>query len=300
MRESTFQSYKKRVLRVLVHIQQNLDADLRLEELARLAHFSPYHFHRVFRGMVGESLGEHIRRLRLERSAFRLKKSRVPVTIIAFEAGYETHESFIRAFRGAFGEAPSRFRSSQRTGVCAAAPSGVHYDPAGRVKDFRSRRSGGWRMKVEIRHVEPMRVAFMRHVGPYSQCGATWGRFMAWAGSNGLLGPAALFIGICHDDPDVTPSERIRYDACVTVGEDFEPQGEVGIQTIPGGEYAVTTHEGPYDTLGETYARLCGEWAPRSGREFRSAPCFEVYLNDPESEAPEDLLTDVYVPLEPL
>jgi AraC family transcriptional regulator len=90
---------------------------------------------------------------------------------------------------------------------------------------------------------------------------------------------------------------KIRYDACVTVDETFQPSGDIGVQVIPGGEYAVTTHFGPYDKLGETYTELLGQWLPRSGRELRSTPCFEVYLNDPQSTEPEDLITDIYAPL---
>jgi AraC family transcriptional regulator len=105
---------------------------------------------------------------------------------------------------------------------------------------------------------------------------------------------------VCHDDPEVTPPERIRYDACVTVDEGFLPHDKIGVQTIAGGEYAVTTHEGPYEELGETYRQLLGQWLPRSGRELASAPCFEAYLNDPNSTDPADLLTDIHAPLQPL
>jgi AraC family transcriptional regulator len=124
MKEVTLLTYKERILRVLVYIQQNLDRELKLEEIARLAYFSSYHFHRIFRGMVGESLQEHIRRLRLERAALRLKNSSTPVTSVAFDAGYGTHESFIRAFRAMFGEAPSRFRLSRK----GFAPHGRHHE----------------------------------------------------------------------------------------------------------------------------------------------------------------------------
>ena len=102
MKSETQQTYQERILKVLVYIQNHLDETLSLEELAGVAHFSPYHFHRIFRGMVGESLMEHVRRLRLERAAHRLKFTDSPVTRIAFEAGYETHEAFTRAFRALF------------------------------------------------------------------------------------------------------------------------------------------------------------------------------------------------------
>jgi len=153
-------------------------------------------------------------------------------------------------------------------------------------------------MKVEIEYREPTRAAFMRHVGPYGDVGATWEKFLPLLGKEGLLGGGALLIGICHDDPEVTPQDKIRYDACVSVDDTFLPFGEVGVQVIPGGDYAVTTHFGPYNKLGETYTRLVGQWLPRSGRELRTTPCFEIYLNDPEGTDPEDLLTDIYAPLE--
>jgi len=152
-------------------------------------------------------------------------------------------------------------------------------------------------MKVAIEHRNPIRVAFMRHVGPYDEVGETRDRLMPLLGKEGLLGGDTHFIGICHDDPDVTPKDKIRYDACVSVDKSFQPWGEIGVQTIWGGDYAVTTHFGSYNGLGETYTRLLGQWAPRSGRELGTNPCFEIYLNDPQSTEPEDLLTDIYAPL---
>src|SRR5262245_8168875 len=114
MNTATLRDYQERILRVLVHIQCHLDHALDLEKLAAIAHFSPYHFHRVFRGMVGEPVKEHVRRLRLERAAGQLKATDRAVTQIAFDAGYETHEAFTRAFRATFEESPIEFRRSHR------------------------------------------------------------------------------------------------------------------------------------------------------------------------------------------
>ena len=297
MRTVTLQDYKRRMLRVLVHIQQHLDDRLRLEELAGLACFSPCHFHRVFKGMVGESVKEHIRRLRLERAASQLKLGAASVTHIAFDAGYESHEAFTRSFRAAFGLPPSQFRSSNKRKTATLAPSGLHYGHGTAVRDFKATQRESKAMKVKIENREPVRVAFMRHVGPYGEVGATWDKFLPVLGKDGLLGGDSLIVGICHDDPEVTWPDKIRYDACVTVDETFQPSGDIGVQVIPGGDYALTTHFGPYDKLGETYTELLGQWLPRSGRELRSTPCFEVYLNDPQSTEPEDLITDFYAPL---
>jgi AraC family transcriptional regulator len=296
MKKSTQQEYTKRILGVLVFIQKNLDEELSLEEYARVAHFSPYHFHRIFRGMVGESLHEHIRRLRLERAATQLKRTDRTIIEIALEAGYETHEAFTRAFRSLCGCAPSRYRRDNSVAVVFSP--GVHYQDDGSTNDLQLP-TGGESMEVRIERVEAMRVAFVRHVGPYNRVETAWERLCTQLGKDGLLGPGTKFIGICYDDPEVTPPERVRYDACVTVDNDFEAQDDVGAQTIGGGEYAVTTHVGPYSLLGQTYAKLLGQWLPRSGRELRSEPSLEVYLNTPESTDPEDLITDICAPLAP-
>jgi AraC family transcriptional regulator len=297
MRTVTLQDYRRRMLRVLVHIQQHLDEPLALEALASLACFSPYHFHRLFKGMVGENLQEHIRRLRLERAAGQLKLTAMPVTRIAFDAGYESHEAFTRAFGALFGRSPSSFRSARRTPPLPQAPSQVHYAPGKPAGRFKTTPPGEVAMKVKIKSMPPLRVAFMRHVGPYSEVGSTWDKLLPVLGRDGWLGGDCMILGICHDDPEVTPPDKIRYDACVTVDEAFVPEGDLGVQVIAGGEYATATHFGPYQKLGETYAQLFGQWLPRSGRELRSAPCFEVYLNDPQTTDPEDLLTDIYIPL---
>jgi len=296
MKRSTQQEYTKRILNVLVFIQKNLDDERSLEEYARVAYFSPYHFHRIFRGMVGESLHEHIRRLRLERAATRLRRTDRAVLEIALEAGYETHEAFTRAFRSLCGCSPSRYRRDHSLGLVLGA--GVHYQENGSTNNLQLP-AGGETMEVRIERVEPMRVAFVRHVGPYHEVGTAWERLCTRLGKDGLLGPGTKFIGICYDDPEVTPAEKIRYEACVTVDDDFEAEDDVGVQTIGGGEYAVTTHIGPYNLLGQTYAGLLGQWLPRSGRELRSEPSLEFYLNAPESTDPEDLITDIYAPLEP-
>ena len=108
-----------------------------------------------------------------------------------------------------------------------------------------------------------------------------------------------LLIGISHDDPNITPEKRIRYDACITFAGEAKPEGEVGIQTIAGGRYAVFLHRGPHEGLGATYGAIFSGWLPASGARLREAPCFEVYLNrDPRRTKPENLRTEVWVPVE--
>lgn len=281
MRAETAESYQERINRVLAHIEQRLDSPLPLDELAEVARFSPFHFHRIFRGMTGESVKEHVRRLRLQRAAQRLRDGSDPVTEIAFDAGYQTHESFTRAFRAMFGDSPSGFRESRRELRFAREAVPPAAEP----------------IAVRTERFSATRLAFVRHVGAYNEVGIAWQKLYAWAGRTGLLGPGVEPLGVVHDDPEITPPERLRYDAAFVVNERVKPEGEVGIEELPPSEYAVATHRGPYEMLYLTYCRLCGEWLPASGREARTAPSIEFYRNTPMHTRPDDLVTDIHLPL---
>ena len=296
MRQTTRDDYRERMLRVLVHIQRNLDDELQLEDLASLACFSPFHFHRVFRGMVGEPVGQHVRRLRLERAASRLKHTSHGILDIALEAGYESHAAFTRSFRDTFGASPSDFREASNLAYRLESASRVHFGDESRFEPIRSEDPP---MTVEIRSLEPTRIAFLRHVGPYDQVAGTWEQLTDWVGRECLFGADVRFFGMCWDDPEVTPAEKIRYDACVTIGDEVEPEGEIGVSQLEGGRYAVALHEGPYDRLNETYATLLGDWFPGHGHDPGEPPSLEFYLNDPDGTEPEDLLTEVCMPLGP-
>ena len=153
-------------------------------------------------------------------------------------------------------------------------------------------------MKPELRTVDAIPVMFVRRTGPYGQgAGEAFGVLCGYAGPRGLIGPATRVIGISHDDPRVTEEAKCRFDACLTVEGDFEPEGEVGRKTIAGGRYAVFLHQGPYERMGPTYESIFKDWLPASGEQLREEPSFELYLNGPEEVKPEDLRTEIWIPL---
>jgi AraC family transcriptional regulator len=297
MKTTTQNTYYQRIHHVLLFIQSNLDGDLSLDTLAATAHFSPIHFHRIFKGMVGETLVEHVRRIRLERAAIRLSIGTSTVTDAAFDAGYGTVESFSRSFKKMFGCPPSKYQITHWEKLYKRIPGSVHFLPAEVRPNLVINREKETDMKVTITTVAPMQVAFVRNIGPYDGCQKAWKTLCNWAGPKGLLIETAKFIGVCYDDPQVTPAKNIRYDACISIDNNIEVEGEVGMQTLSGGEYAVALHKGPYSNLEKTYAELMGIWLPQSRREFREAPSFEIYLNDPENTPAEELLTELYLPL---
>jgi len=198
MKPETRNFYEQAVRRAAELIVSNLDAALDLDVLATAASLSPFHFHRVFRGMVGETPLELHRRLRMERAAWSVLNDGSSITTIAFDAGYETHEAFTRAFAAQYGCPPSDFRK-RRDGVdpeCARSPqielaarSGIHFSrsPQPITVNFSS---GEQTMNVEITTRPELRVAAVRHVGPYNQISEAFGRLGDVAGKGA---PAALY-----------------------------------------------------------------------------------------------------------
>lgn len=287
-RDTTTRDCRERINRVIFFIEAHLGEPLNLEDLAKVAYFSPYHFHRIFAAFTGETLAAFIRRLRLERAAQHLLHLDAPVTEIALGAGYETPSAFTRAFAGHFGVSPTEYRKRHEPvsllGARLLALTNL-------VEDVT--------MTPEIRTIDPMPVLFVRRTGPYYQAaGEAFGVLCQFAGPRGLLGPASRMIGISHDDPHVTGESKFRYDACVTIDREVKPEGEVGQKTIAGGKYAVFLHAGAYEGFQQTYDQIFKAWLPGSGEKLREEPCFEVYLNSPDQVKPEDLRTEIWLPLQ--
>lgn len=273
------EDYEQRILRVLLEIESSLDHPWTLEVLARIAAFSPYHFHRLFTSMVGEGVAAYIRRVRLERAAGRLTSAGLPVVEIAREAGYPNPEAFSRAFVRRFGMPPRKFRET----VSAWSVSGDRAadDPGAAAERVMAR----WRAASALRQAETPTVeivelpaipcAFVRATGGYAIAGArAWIRLNFWAYRHGVRACHRRRFTIGHDDPALTDESRLRLDACVALetGEALHATGRVGILEIPAGEYARLEHLGPIKTIAGAFAELYGRWLPESGREPAPAP----------------------------
>jgi AraC family transcriptional regulator len=296
--KTTWNDYQERILRVLTHVQEHLDEALDLDELARVACFSSFHFHRVFAAMTGETIADHVRRLRLERAAMELRSGAKQVVQVALDAGYEAHEAFTRSFKAAYGVSPAQFRRATGPVAILAAPSGVHFRPGVPLTTFNTNHITTKVMKVITKKIKPMRVAYMRHVGPYESIGPTWKDLLARLSADKQIRKRSVYIGMGHDNPAVTPVAELRYDACVTVEGAYEPKKPVKLQTIAGGDYAVAKNC-PIGKIKEAFQYLFAKWLARSSRELRPVPSFIVFVGVRDGVAPKKLRADIYMPLQP-
>ncbi|GAB3406129.1 AraC family transcriptional regulator [Flindersiella endophytica] len=288
--------YEAMVRQVILELQQRLDDPPTFRELAAACYLSPYHFHRIFRAITGESPAELSRRLRLERGAWQARNTADPITTIAFASGYATHEAFTKAFQAGFGLSPSAFRIAGRNCPGIRAPNGVHYHPAG-VARFHLPKTSGVPMQVEVVELPTTRLAAVRHRGPYFQIGSAFGTLEQHIAKLGLpKEPETLLVAVYYDDADSKPAAELESVAAISVADDADI-GELEETSLPAGKYLRAQFVGHYSGLPAAWQRLYAEVIPTSGHTLRDGVCFEAYLSDHATTAPDDLRTDLYVPI---
>lgn len=274
-------NYEDRLNRVTAYIYDHLDDELNFETLAGVAALSPYHWHRIYHAMRGETIAATAKRLRLQRAAVDLAQSARTIEDIAARAGYGGVQAFTRAFSDAYGLPPARYRAE-----------GSHADfKPGQLEAPRA----NWR--IEIRQVPPMSLLTVEHVGSYMEIGRAFEVLFGRAAAMNLLTPETRMIGVYCDDPTATPEDELRSRAAIIAPPGAEATAPLRRVETRGGEYAVLRHKGPYADMRAAYLWLFGTWLPQSGREAANAPVMEAYLNNPRDTPPPELLTELLLPL---
>lgn len=280
----TQQFYAERVNIVIEYINEHLHEQLDIKKLAQISHFSPYHFHRIIRVFLGESLGAYVSRTRVETGAKLLRYSHHSIEEIAYNVGFETPSSFSKAFKKYFNISPSYYRANKAfTKQTIIKP--IYTMPLHEPK---------------IIERKDCIAIYIRLIGVYGShdYASTSKKLWAYIGKHNLYGPQLETIGISHDDPRVTEGIKCRYDACVAVHKPVKPEGDIGVKTIPGGKFAVFLHKGSYIKLQETFDAIFSKWIFENDIELRNAPIMEKYINNPyETPNEEDLLTEIYLPI---
>ncbi|TXT36335.1 MAG: AraC family transcriptional regulator [Planctomycetota bacterium] len=265
-----FEDLQPRILATLVRIQSRLREPLTVESLATEAEMSASHFAAVFRGMVGESVHQHVRRLRLEWGANLLRMYEWTTERIARESGFESREAFARAFKLAFGVSPDRFRRERRDEWKLPGPSGVHFVVSGEPPQFTPIPDGSRSIFVRIVEQPSFRVAFQRYVGPERSAHRVWYTFLPLAAAYGLISSKPTFLGFGYDDDELTPPDRYRYDAAIVLPPEssFCGFGPIGVREFPASLEVQHELVGTFDDLDAAWNALTFQWLPQSDFEL--------------------------------
>jgi AraC family transcriptional regulator len=296
MKTITLETYAKRIERVLHYMVDHLDDvdqnPLDIHRLAEEAFLSPYHFHRVYVAMMGETVADTLRRHRLHRAAIKLTASATPIALLASEAGYGSVQAFTRAFREAYGIPPAQYRLH---GKLSAALQSISIE-------FKSKEHPMFNLAdVHIQNLPAIRIATLQHKGDYQTIGSTFERLMVWAAGQGLVKAGTRTFGIYYDDPKSKPADELRSDACVEIPSSYQhdasSHAEIRTSKTSDRRCAVFVFTGPYSELENPYRWLYDTWLPQSGEEPRNEAPFEEYLNDARNTPPAELKTAICIPL---
>jgi AraC family transcriptional regulator len=270
-----FDRWRHRFERAASLLSGRLDDPPSLAEIASAAAVSPFHFHRIWRALTRETVGQTILRLRMEASQELLLVENASVTETATALGFGTPQSFARAFRRHTGVTPSEHRSSQSSIA---------------ERDTRH-------MKVSIdRRGEIVVIALRREGKPYTELNVTFGQVWSWAEATDILKNLQGIYGIPLDDPASVPDDELRYDACLALGVASAPE-PFQVLRLPAGEFACLRHFGSYDGLEAATQYVMGEWLLSSGREPADFPILHHFHNDPDQTPVHELVTDILLPL---
>ncbi|MDH5325467.1 MAG: AraC family transcriptional regulator [Gammaproteobacteria bacterium] len=323
-RENENSEYLRRVNRVLDYLDENYSEELSLESLAGIANFSPYHFHRIFKGIVGESLFKYTQRIRVEKAANFLKyQSNRTVSDIASECGFGSPASFARTFKEYYGvsatewkkgthkeysknrKVPSKDCEEVSKSWKGIIVSSLYIDPSTNNSRWRVNMLNRSAISIEVKKLPQVSVAYIRHIGEFKGETEKWAalfhRLMKWGGARGLLKcPGTEFFTVFRDDLNLTDYAKFKADVCISVDSNTKPDGEVGVSIIPAGAYAVASFEIDGDEFEQAWDLVYSEWLPSSGYQPDERCCFERYLNDPKLHPKNKHVIEVCIPVRPL
>lgn len=269
--------YAQRIDRVIDYLRANLHRPVKLAELADVACFSEFHFHRIFSAVAGETLNNFTSRLRLEKAARLLRYSEQSLTDIALDCGFSSSATFSRAFRAGYDTSPSQFRKSGEIKKSKICKELFPQDAYGLAMSAEEKRAA---FPVKLIDIPERQVAYIRVTNAFDMdkvLGALR-TLIEWAKSQNIFSQGILF-GMTVDDPHVTPKHLYRYEVCLASSLPFECMEGMSKLKMPAMRYAVVEVSGDLHKVATAWDYLYRDWLVNSEYEPEHAPALEVFLD---------------------
>lgn len=311
-KELSRQEYTARINRVMDYIGKNISQVIDLSVMADIASFSPYHFHRIFTFITGETPNNFVSRIRLERAASLLQDStKDTISEIAFRCGFINVSSFSRAFKSFFGVSAKEFR---RLDKAIYIKNGIRYSknckPISKIgKNIQQVNEQICSVelneliimdtKIEIKQMPELNLIYCRHMGAFNKIGQAYEKLFKWAVPRGLVTSSTKTVTVYHDDPAITGVEKVRQDASIIVEKDVKVEGEIGKSTVSAGKYAIGHFEIKETAFELAWNTMCS-WLTESGYQPGEGSTYELYHNDYNEHPEHKFIVDICIPVKPL
>ncbi len=295
--------YKNRINRVFEFIDENLESDLSLNAVSEIAFFSPFHFHRVFKFVTGETLNEYVTRRRIEKSALDLLHKNITTTGVAHKYGFSDNSSYSRTFKKYFGVSPTVFKKQNPNRHSKIrqlkSKNGQEYPDYEKYICIIDNLKKWTKMnaKIEIRETPELHLAGVTHVGVNGIENA-FEKLMKWAIPKGFLkNPEAKMGRIFYDSFKVTAPDKVRMSIFLTTYEPFETENEINKLMINKGKCIVGRFEITPNEFEKSWTSLF-IWMNENGYKKGIENPFEIYYNDYREHPENKFLVDLHIPIE--
>ncbi len=295
---TTADDYLLRVNRVIDHVMRHLDSPDRLTSLAKIAKLSPFHFHRVFQMLVGETPADFVKRLRLQKAlSLMASQSTRSLTDIALSCGFASSSDFSRSFRQRFGTSPRSFDLAEWRVEHSQVLEAMASKSSEQFKiDRLPSRTNPDKFRVRLCELPKRRVAYIRVTRPYEGDRVLQAaqRLQAWADRRGF--GDGQWLGYQWENPEITALKDCCYYVAVEASE-FRPAGEIGAFEFPALTVADIEIHGSIELELRALQWLYGSWLPRSRFVPADEPCFEAWTGRPFAHGVEKFELNVQLPL---
>ncbi|SKB96816.1 AraC family transcriptional regulator [Sphingobacterium nematocida] len=304
--------YINRIIRVMEYIDQHLDQAIDLSKMADIASFSPFHFHRIFTLMTGETPNTYVSRIRLEKVGRLLQsETKLSIATIAFDCGFENLSSFSRAFKKQFNISAKEFRQEAK-GIFSK--EGIRYSKNGNAvskigKNIQQidaqfcsvelKQLILMDIKIEIKQMPALKLICYRRTGAFNQIGQAYEELFKWAAPRGLLNANTKALSMYHDDPSITEIAKMRNDACLVVDRDVDVEGEIRKSQTQEGKYAVGYFEIGIKDFEKAWNTMYA-WLSESGYQPKESSPYEIYHNDNNQHPEKKFIVEICIPVKQL
>jgi len=296
----------QRINKVVDYIQFNLASELPISTLADISCYSEFHFNRIFKKVLGQSVHQFVQRLRIEKAADRLiAYPQESITEIGLLCGFSTSSSFAKCFKQYFRVNATNWRSA----VLAAenSASGHTLNQVKKISFIDGKTCWNYAVgeqtrRVELEDIPPTKIIYVRNIGAYQANEALfkelYDRLFSWAVPRGLVKPESNLFNIYSDNPQITNTEFLRVMIALPVYEKVKSSGQIGLSLMKGGQYGVcrfTLKNGEFQSAWDWMYQV---WLPRSGFEIDDREVFERSVNVEHGETTQ-YTVDICIPIRP-
>jgi len=290
MQKSKTQTYyQQKSEAVLRYIGNHLDGDLSVKTLSEQSGISRFHFHRLMRAALGEPLGSYIDRIRLETAITLIRYGVMPMQDIAGHIGYQDLSSFSKAFAKEFGVSPNDYKADHTL----VFNTHIDYQLNATNKLISD-------IKPKITVLSDRMIYFIRVKGKYGgpEVEKAWEEITEFAIRNKIVSWNPDIFSIYYDDGEVVGFENAVSDICIASKKLVKTTGTIETKNVSGGKYSVFRYKGPYEYLWDLYNSIFKVWVLDTDCKLRDAPVIEKYIKYSKKTKPENLLTEIHIPIE--